>query len=281
MTCLTDHIAKQKLLPFLPALICSCFFIAGVSSLLMDSVMGAGGKTWSFAQYQRFWSDPLYFDYLVRSIRVALYATLGTVVIGYAMANWMACGSPALRRSILLLLIFQFFTVTITKVYAILLVLGNNGLINRSLMALGILQKPLPLVNHELGVVIGLTASALPLAVLPIFSVLMARPASLDEAASTLGAGRMVIFWHITLPLSLPGVIAGIMLVFLYSLGGMITPSLIGGGFVDMIASFAYEQALLLSNTGFAAAGATVTLFTAFLLVLVLELLYRHLRRDA
>ena len=164
MTCLTDHIAKQKLLPFLPALICSCFFIAGVSSLLMDSVMGAGGKTWSFAQYQRFWSDPLYFDYLVRSIRVALYATLGTVVIGYAMANWMACGSPALRRSILLLLIFQFFTVTITKVYAILLVLGNNGLINRSLMALGILQKPLPLVNHELGVVIGLTASALPLA---------------------------------------------------------------------------------------------------------------------
>ncbi len=278
MTDTTAQPATSRLLPLLPALVCVGIFATALSSLLMDSVTDSR-NAWSLEHYQRFISDPVYFGYLVRSIRVAAFTTLGAVTIGYAMAYWMAQGSALVRRSLLLLLIFQFFTVTITKVYAVLLVLGNNGIINRALMASGLRETPLPLVNHEIGVVIGMIAAALPYAVLPIFSTMMGIRTSLQEAASTLGAGRMIIFWRIIFPLSLSGLVAGTILVFLYSLGGLITPSLLGGGFVDLIAGFTYEQALLLSNPGFAAAGAVVTLLAAFLMVLGLELIHHRLRR--
>jgi putative spermidine/putrescine transport system permease protein len=125
-----------------------------------------------------------------------------------------------------------------------------------------------------------LVAAALPFAVLPIFSTMMGRRRNLEEAASTLGASRPIVFWRIIFPLSLPGVIASAVLVFLYSLGALITPSIIGGGFVDLIAGFAYEQALQLSNPGFAAAGAMLTLLVALFMVLGLQLSYSLLRRD-
>ncbi|MBM3597326.1 MAG: ABC transporter permease [Alphaproteobacteria bacterium] len=278
MTDMAAAAPRGRLVPLLPALICTAVFIAALSSLLVDSLVSGG--TWSLQHYRRFVSDPVYFAYLLRSIRVGVFTTIGAIVVGYAMAYWMAHGSALVRRTLLLLTIFQFFTVTITKVYAILLVLGNNGLINRALIALGLRDTPLPLVNNELGVVIGLIAASLPFAVLPIFSTMMGMRMSLIEAAATLGANRMIVFRRIILPLSMPGVVAGAVLVFLYSLGGLITPALIGGGFVDLIASFSYEQALLLSNPGFAAAGAVVTLSAAFLMVLGLELVHRRLRRE-
>jgi ABC-type spermidine/putrescine transport system permease subunit I len=280
MFSVTGRLANPKLLPLIPALLFSGTFLAGLSSLLIDSVASGTGDVWSLQHYRRFLFDAFYFQYLVRSIRVAFITTMAASVIGYAMAYWMSHGSAFVRRSLLLLLIFQFFTVTVTRVYAIWLLLGNGGLINRLVMSLGISAAPLPLVNHEAGVVIGLVAAALPFAVLPIFSTMMGRRVSLEEAASTLGARRSIVFWRIIFPLSLPGVVASVILVFLYSLGALITPSIIGGGFVDLIAGFAYEQAVQLSNPSFAAAGATVTLLVAFLMVLGLQLLYNRLSRD-
>jgi putative spermidine/putrescine transport system permease protein len=265
----------------LPALACTGVFIAGLGSLLIDSLTAGTEGTWSLRHYHRFLSDPFYLGYLTRSIRVALVTTVGALLIGYPMAYWMSHGSATVRRSLSLLLVFQFFTVTVTKVYALLLVLGNNGLINRVVSALGLLQEPIPLANHETGVVIGLVAVALPFGVFPIFSTMMGLRTSLEEAASTLGAVRAVVFWRIVFPLSLPGVLASTVLVFLYSLGALLTPALVGGGFVDLIAGFTYEQALLLSNPGFAAAGAAVTLLAAVLVVFALQVVYHRLRRDA
>jgi putative spermidine/putrescine transport system permease protein len=271
----------QPLWPLGPALTCTAVFVAGLGSLLISSISGGAGVTWSLQHYERFLSDPFYFGYLVRSIRVAVVTTIGALLIGYPMAYWMSHGSALVRRSLSLLLVFQFFTVTVTKVYALLLVLGNNGLINRILLGAGIRERPLPLANHEAGVIIGLVAVALPFAVFPIFSTMMGLRSSLEEAAAMLGATRRVVFWKIVFPLSLPGVIASTVLVFLYSLGALLTPSLIGGGFVELIAGFTYEQALLLSNPGFAAAGAAITLVAAGLIVLTLQASYERLRRDA
>jgi ABC-type spermidine/putrescine transport system permease subunit I len=127
---------------------------------------------------------------------------------------------------------------------------------------------------------LGLVNAALPFAVLPIFSMLLSVRASLEEAAATLGAGRLTVFWRVVFPLSLPGVAASAVLVFLYSLGAFLSPSLLGGGFVDLIAGFAYEQAMLLSNTGFATAGAMVTLVVAFALVLAVIGILRRLTRE-
>jgi putative spermidine/putrescine transport system permease protein len=280
MAGVTGWLANQKLLPLVPALLFSGIFFAGLSALLIDSVASGTGGTWSLQNYQRFLFDAFYFQYLVRSIRVALITTIGALVIGYAMAYWMSHGSAFVRRALMFILIFQFFTVTVTRVYAVWLLLTNGGLINRLVMALGIREEPLPMVNHEAGVVIGLVAAALPFAVLPIFSTMMGRRTSLEEAASTLGARRSIVFWRVIFPLSLPGVVASAILVFLYSLGALITPSIVGGGFVDLIAGFAYEQALQLSNPGFAAAGAAMTLLVGFLMVLGLQLFYNRLRRN-
>jgi putative spermidine/putrescine transport system permease protein len=125
------------------------------------------------------------------------------------------------------------------------------------------------LIYNGLGVTVGLVSAALPFAVFPIYSVLGRIPPSLTEAARTLGADRGLIFWRITFPLTLPAVASGIVIVFLYSLGAFATPVLLGGGFVDLIAVFSYEQAVNLANYGFAAAGAVVTLGCAFVLVYV------------
>jgi ABC-type spermidine/putrescine transport system permease subunit I len=268
-----------RLGPLVPALALTVIFGAGLASLLLDSVREAGGR-WTLGHYRRFLSDPFYFDYLVRSVRVALVTTVGALAVGYPMAYWMSHGSAFVRRALSLLLVFQFFTVTVSKVYALLLVLGNNGLINRVVLGLGLRDQRVPLANHEAGVVIGLVAVALPFAVFPIFSTMMGLRASLEEAAATLGAGRATVFWRIIFPLSGAGVMASVVLVFLYSLGALLTPSMIGGGFVELIAGFTYEQALLLSNPGFAAAGSVVTLLAAFLMVLVLQGLYGRVRRE-
>jgi putative spermidine/putrescine transport system permease protein len=149
--------ANRRLAPLIPALLLAAVFIAGLSSLLVDSVSSGTGGGWSLQHYKRFFFDPTYFGYLVRSIRVAVITTMGALVIGYAMAYWMSHGSSLVRRSLLFLLIFQFFTVTVTRVYAIWLLLTNGGPVNHALIALGIIQQPLPMVNHELGVNIGTT----------------------------------------------------------------------------------------------------------------------------
>ncbi|PYM56417.1 MAG: hypothetical protein DMD79_21585, partial [Candidatus Rokuibacteriota bacterium] len=174
--------------------------------------------------------------------------------LGYPTAYVMSRVGPGMRRLLMLALMLQFFSVNVTRIYALILILGNNGVVNRSLMGLGLADRPVGLIYNEPGVTIGLVSAALPFAVFPIYSVLGRIAPSLAEAAQTLGADRTLVA-------------SSVVIVFLYSLGAFATPVLLGGGFVDLIAVFSYEQAVNLSNYGFAAAGAVVTLGCAFVLV--------------
>ncbi len=253
-----------RLLLFAPAASLLALMCAAVAAMLVASFVTHGSI---FAHYQRFLTDSTYLDYVFRSFRVALYATAGALLLGYPIAYVMARASPLVRRLLTFALVLQFFSVNVTRIYALILILGNNGAINRALLALGLVDHRIPLIYNELGVTIGLVSSALPFAVFPISTVLSRIQPSLREAAQTLGAGRTRIFWQIIFPLSLPGVCASVTLVFLYSLGAFATPLLLGGGYVDLISSFSYEQAINLSNYGFAAAGAVVTLTCAFIAV--------------
>jgi putative spermidine/putrescine transport system permease protein len=232
-----------------------------VSSLVAESV--AGG--WS--HYARFLSDPTYRAYLVRSFRIASYTTVVVLLLGYPTAYVMARVGAGVRRLLMLALMLQFFSVNVTRIYALILILGNNGVVNRTLLALGLVDSPARLIYNELGVTVGLVSAGLPFAVFPIYSVLGRISPSLADAAQTLGADRGLIFWRITFPITFPAVASSIVIVFLYSLGAFATPVLLGGGFVDLIAVFSYEQAVNLANYGFAAAGAVVTLGCAFVLV--------------
>jgi ABC-type spermidine/putrescine transport system permease subunit I len=248
-----------------PAAVLLALLGAAVASMLAASLTPKAGTLLS--QYQRFLSDPTYLAYVTRSFRVALYATAGALIFGYPIAYVMSRVSAPIRRLLMLVLVLQFFSVNVTRIYALVLLLGNNGSINRMLLALGLVDSRVPLIYNELGVTIGLVSAALPFAVFPISTVLARIPLSLREAAQTLGASRTRTFWQVIFPLSLPGVSASVTIVFLYSLGAFATPLLLGGGFVDLIAIFSYEQAVNLSAYGFAAAGAVITLGCAFLAV--------------
>lgn len=230
--------------------------------MLAASLEPASGAM--FGHYRHFLSDPTYLAYVTRSFRVALYTVAGALMLGYPVAYAITHVSPVTRRLLILALVLQFFSVNVTRIYALILLLGNNGAINRLLLTAGLIDRRIPLIYNEFGVTVGLVSSALPFAVFPISTVLARIPPSLREAAQTLGASRTPIFWHVIFPLSLPGVAASATIVFLYGLGAFATPLLLGGGFVDLISVFSYEQAVNLSNYGFAAAGAVVTLGCAF-----------------
>ena len=258
-----------------PALALLALLALALSSLFAASVVVPGGH-W-YAHYRKFLGDDLYVAYIYRSFRVAAYTTVCAVIVGYAIAYVMTRVSPATRRLIVIVLILQFFSVSVTRIYSIILLLGNNGVVNRTLLGLGAIDSPVRLIYNELGVVIGLVNASLPFAVFPIHSVLERIPASLREAAHTLGAQRTRTFWQIVFPLSLPGVGASVVIVFLYSLGAFATPLMLGGGFVDLISVFSFEQAINFSNYGFAAAGAIVTTALGLLAVYAFTvLLDRH-----
>ena len=251
----------------IPALALLGLLGLAVSSMIVVSLIGGLGH------YERFLTDPTYLAYVWRSLRIAFYTTVATLTLGYPVAYVMSrCPAP-LQRFITLILVLQFFSVNVTRIYSLILIIGINGVINRALLAAGLIHQPLHLIYNEFGVTVGLVSAALPFAVFPISTVLGRIPYTLQEAARTLGADRTHIFWQITFPLSLPGVMASATVVFLYSLGAFATPLLLGGGFVDLISNFSYEQAINLSNYGFAAAGAVVTVTFAFVGILIANLL--------
>ena len=256
-----------------PAATCIALLAAGMSFLVAESFSMHG------QYYIRFLRDPAYVAYLSRSFRVSAYSTAVVLILAYPTAYVMAHVASRTRRILMLALMLQFFSVNVTRIYALILILGNNGVINRTLMALGLIREPLHLIYNQLGVTIGLVSAGLPFGVFPIYSVLGRIPASLSEAARMLGADPPRIFWRVIVPLTLPAVAASVTIVFLYSLGAFATPVLLGGGFVDFIAVFSYDQAVELSNYGFAAAGAIVTLGSALILVYLFNLAVEKVAR--
>ncbi len=259
---------RDAALLVLPSLVVILVFVAATAAVVVLSFSVGGGR-WGFGHYVRLATDPLYLGYLWRSFRVSLYCTPITLLLGYPVAYVMARASGAVRMALLLLLVVQFFTSYIIRAYAFILVLGNNGIINRGLLALGLIDRPLKLLYNELGVAVSLVLIALPFMVFPIYSVLRNVEPNLEVAASSLGADPRRVFWHVVLPLSVPGVLAGAVLVFLFDLTAYIMPGLLGGGYFDMAANVIYDQAMEVRDRGFASA-MSIGLLLATLLVVYL-----------
>jgi putative spermidine/putrescine transport system permease protein len=252
----------------LPALVVIVMFVAAMAAVVVLSFSVEGGR-WGLRHYVRLATDPLYGDYLWRSFRVSLYCTPITLLLGYPVAYVMARATGAVRMALLLLLVVQFFTSYVIRAYALILVLGNNGIVNRALLALGAIDRPLTLLYNELGVAVSLVLIALPFMVFPIYSVLRNVEPNLETAASSLGADPRRVFWHVIFPLSVPGVLAGAVLVFLFNLTAYIMPGLLGGGYFDMAANVIYDQAMEVRDRGFASA-MSIALLLATLLVVYL-----------
>jgi putative spermidine/putrescine transport system permease protein len=268
-----DAVAPRRgrgnaLVLLLPTLAVLAIFAAATASVLVASFAVEGGR-FGLRHYVRLVSDPLYTGYLWRSFRVALYCTPITFLLGYPVAYLMARGPRGVRVALTLLLVVQFFTSYVIRAYALILVLGNNGILNRALLAWGLVRRPLPLLYNEFGVAVSLVLIALPFMVFPVYSVLKNVEPNLEAAATSLGADRRRVFRHVVFPLSLPGVLAGAVLVFLFDLTAYIMPGLLGGGYFDMAANVIYDQAMEVRDRGFASA-MSMGLLAATLIVVYL-----------
>lgn len=263
-----------------PALALVGVFFGALAAVLAWSVSGPRGVGWSIVPYAAFVADPYHLAYLGRSLWIATYATAVCLALGYPVAYAMSRGSRRFAVVATLTLAIQFFSIYVIKMYGWMLILGKNGVVNRLLLASGLVERPLSLMYNELGVAIGLVASSLPLMVFPINTTLQAVSLRIEEAATGLGGNRWQVFRHVTLPLSTPGVVAGVILTFVFNFTAYLTPALLGGGFFKMIGNLIFDEATLF-NYPFAAAAAVITLGVSLVAIFGVNAASQRLFREA
>ena len=179
--------------------------------------------------YRLMIEDSLYLGAFLNSLWVAAVSTLLCLLIGYPMAYGIARASAAWRLPLLMLIILPFWTSFLIRVYAWIGILKNNGLLNNLLLGIGIIDQPLPLLHSPVAVYVGIVYSYLPFMILPLYATLVRLDLTLLEAAADLGARPWTAFLRVTLPLSLPGIVAGSLLVFVPATGEFVIPDLLGG----------------------------------------------------
>ncbi|MGL4414579.1 ABC transporter permease subunit [Roseinatronobacter monicus] len=196
----------------------------------------------SLENYRFLMTDALYRNAYLSSIRVAFVSTIFALLIGYPIAYYIA-RAPEPKRSILLLMvILPFWTSFLLRVYAWMGFLRSNGVINNTLISLGIIDSPIQMMQTDFAVYIGIVYTYLPFMILPLYANLTKLDGALLEAASDLGASPTVTFFTVTLPLSLPGIVAGSMLVFIPAIGEYVIPALLGGPNTLMIGRVLWDE---------------------------------------
>ena len=199
-------------------------------------------------------ANPIYLQILIRSLWMAVTAMLISLLLGYPLA-WFIVRQPSRWRPLLLLLvIIPFWTNFLVRTYAIIVLLRTEGVINGLLQGWGVIEAPLDLLYNSGAVTLGLVYGYLPFMVLPIYASLEKLDPSLMEAAQDLGANAWRSFWRVMLPLTMPGVAAGSILVFIPAIGAFITPDLLGGAKVMMIGNLTEQQFLSARNWPFGSA---------------------------
>src|SRR5688500_11186559 len=207
-----------------------------------------------FANYRRSF-DPLYLRTFWRSLRVASVTTVLCVLVSFPMAYYLAVVAPARRRALLLaLVVVPFWTSFLIRTYAWMLILRTEGLVNTLLGSLGLIDKPLELLYTDFAVMIGLVYGELPFMILPLYASLEKLDRTLLEASADLGANALAASFRVSVPLSMPGLVAGTILVFVPSVGQYVASDLLGGGKVDLLGNVIPRQFTTARNIPFGAA---------------------------
>ena len=221
--------------------------------------------------------DELYLAAYLGSLKIAAISTVLCLLIGYPMAYAIA-RAPKERQTVLLLLIMMpTWTALLIRVYAWMGILGNTGVLNNLLLAIGLIERPLQILNTDTAVYIGLVYAYLPFMILPLYANLAKQDMSLLEAAADLGSRPVASFWKITVPLSKNGIIAGCMLVFIPSVGEFVIPELLGGPQTLMIGKVLWQE--FFNNRDWPVASALAVIMLLILMVPIL-LFNRNQARD-
>ena len=250
----------RGLWPATPALILLlAFFLFPVVRMLGYSV-----EAGSFEWYAKALGEGLYLSVFWNTFEIALLVTGVCLVLGYPLGFLMATTTPGWATLGFVFVLLPLWTSVLVRTYAWMVLLGRNGVFNRWLIDSGIIGDPLPLLHNFTGVLIGMVHVLLPYMVLPIYGAVRRLDPAIPAAAEGLGASAWRIFWRIYLPLTLNGIFAGCVLVFVLSLGFYITPALLGGGRVIMIAVLIEQEVRQTLNWPFAAALSAVLLAFTF-----------------
>ncbi|WGZ92038.1 MAG: spermidine/putrescine ABC transporter permease PotB [Candidatus Thiocaldithrix dubininis] len=225
--------------------------------------------------YKRLW-EPLYVEVLGHSVWLAFLTTVMCFLLGYPFA-YIVARLPTMWRGILLfLLVIPFWTNSLIRTYAIKLILGNKGLINLALMGLGITEEPIELLYTEFAVVFGLVYVLLPFMILPLVASFEKVDQSLIEAAMDLGANFIQRLWHIVLPLTMPGIVAGSLIVFLPAMGMFYVSDLLGGAKNLLVGNIIRNQFLVVRDWPF---GSALSMSLIVMMALLIWVYFRANKR--
>ncbi|PAU88522.1 putrescine ABC transporter permease PotH [Pseudomonas sp. WN033] len=215
--------------------------------------------------------DALYFSAYLGSLKIAFYSTLVCLVLGYPMAYAIAKAPRDKQLVFLLLIMMPTWTAILIRVYAWMGILSTNGLLNSTLMSLGLISTPMQILNTNTAVYIGVVYAYLPFMVLPLYANLVKHDDTLLEAAMDLGASKIKAFWKVTVPLSKTGIITGSMLVFIPVVGEFVIPELLGGPETLMIGKVLWQE--FFNNRDWPVASA---LAIVMLLILLIPIIFFH-----
>ena len=239
-------------------------FVLPVARLVQISFLeGHGGvltDTLTVANYLGFLTDSYYLGLIGNSLLLAAIVTVATLVAAYPIAMFLHTVSPRWRNVLFVITISPLLVSAVVRTYGWMILLGDQGLVNDALIGLGLIEKPVRLINNTLGVVVGLVEVLMPYMALSLIAGFGRLDPALEEAAASLGASRIRRFIRVTLPLTAPGIALGSLLCFVLSISSFVTPKLLGGGRVFLLATEIYDQAVVQLEWPMAATTSVVVL---------------------
>lgn len=253
-------------------------FVTIILPLAVMTYLAFIGKegTFSFENFTRLWTSPVYFLVFRITFSVSLYTTLLVALIGYPLAYCLVQLPSRIQNVALLFVLLPLWTAVLVRTYAWLVLLQSNGVINEALMHLGLISEPLALTQNLTGALIGMVHIMLPFMVMPLYASMKSIDSDLMAAAANLGAKPARAFRDVYFPLSLPGFFSGTLMVFVLCLGFYVTPAVLGGGTVIMAAMRIAANVTLYSNWGAASALGVVLLVITIVLVVGAAILARR-----
>lgn len=260
----------KKSIPYLilaPGLILLIFFLVmPLVSILLPTVFEGG---FSLTAYQQFFSDSYNISIFIRTIRVSLIVTLISALCGVPTAYYIARSPKKWRSLLMALTLFPLLTNSVIRSFAWINILGQNGVINNFLLSIGVIKQPIVMLYTEFSIIVGSIYLFLPIMVMTLVGVVENIDPEIMEAAETLGANRFSAFMKVILPLSIPGIIVGSVLVFTGTLTAYTTPQLLGGNKNMLLATFLYQKAMALGDWSGASVIAFVMIVTTIVVMRV------------
>ena len=231
------------------------------------------------SQWVKFLADPFYLSVIAQILQLGGVVVAATAALSLPLALVFCASGPAVQRLLLLIIIMPLLTSVVVRTFAWIVILGREGVINQTLLALGLSAAPLPLLQTKFGLTLALTQIEMPLMLLPLITVMRGIDSNLLDASRALGASRWRTLVRVIVPLSLPGWVAGASLVFASSVTAFISQSLIGGERLVFLPSVIWQQSMVLYDWPFAAVAAVVLLVTVLLIIGLIAALAQRFTR--